>query len=110
KQGDWEINWNDIEPWWLAAEIDGVVEGAVQVCPAKPIARVEMLAINPELSHKDRGRVVLKLDSQWREFVRQSGASGLAGVIPDELYGYLRVAKRRGYVSVAEGHVMMGRV
>jgi hypothetical protein len=110
KSDGWDIDWSDIEPWWLVAEIDGVVEAAVQVCPSKPIARVEMLCVNPELSQIDRGRTMSLLSAQWEEFVRMSGASGLAGVIPNELDSYFSVAKHRGYVTVAEGHVMMKRV
>jgi hypothetical protein len=110
KSDGWDIDWSDIEPWWLVAEIDGVVEGAVQVCLAKPIARVEMLGINPELSYRDRSLVASKLDKQWQANVKISGASGLAGTVAYELDGFLRVASRRGYVNVAEGCVMMKRV
>lgn len=109
-QPGWDIDWTDIGPWWIAAEIDGVVEAAVQVCPAKPIARAEMLVINPDLPQLVRARIVIALMTQIRGYVKQCGITGFAGMITDDMHSWLNVAERRGYVSVAEGHAMIKRV
>ena len=110
KTEGWDIDWNDIEPWWIVAELDGVVKGAVQICPSKPIARVEFLAVDPEMNEMDRGRVISNLERQWKATVKISGAGGFAGMIPYEYDSYLNVARRRGYVSIGEGHHMVKRV
>ena len=109
-QDGWDIDWSDIEPWWMAAEIDGVLVAAVQLCPSKPIARVENLALDAGLSHATRGRVCLALESQWRGYFKMCGITGISGLISDDMDSWFNVAQRHGYVEVADGHLVMGRI
>jgi len=107
---NFEVDWSDIEPWWVVAEIDGKVVGAVQVCPAKPVARVEMLAIDPELNHRARSEVVMRLRDQWEATARMGGAVALAGAIESEMQSFFDVAVHRGYRNTGDAFVMMKRV
>ena len=47
---DW-IDWNDIYPFWLVALMEENIVGCIQVCLSRPIGRIELLSINPDITH-----------------------------------------------------------
>ena len=53
----WEIDWSGCAPHWIIAEHFGVPIGSIQVCYGKPISRLEILGIDPDVSHQMRSVV-----------------------------------------------------
>ena len=104
------LDWSDIYPHWLAAEIEGKIVGCIQVCLGKPIGMIEYLATDEALSHKDRARVVLALFDQALGSLKTYGAQMASGSIPFELKAYKRVVKRRGGVVLYSGNVFVKRL
>ena len=52
------IDWASVHPFWLLAERDGAVIGAIQIILAKPIGWLEMLSLDPELGHRSQAQAV----------------------------------------------------
>lgn len=107
---DWEIDWSDIFPYWLVAECEGRIIGAINIRISKPFASVEMLSLASDLTKKVRGVATDMLVAAAKTVVAQYGSQAICGLIPDELASYRRVAERRGYVPMAHGHMMLGRL
>ena len=106
---NWSIDWSDLEPNWIVAEHDGVILGCIQVIPAKPIGRMEVLTIDPDLGHKTRGAVVKKLTDHAVATNWMYGAQVVSSMIPYSLESYFKVALNREWISLDEGHIVMRR-
>lgn len=106
----WDIDWSDIEPFWVVAEVFGVMVGAVQVLPGKPVGRIEILCIEPEIQGMERALVVRTLTDFGQLVLRESGSQAAAGIIPFKMKSYKRVAKRRGWLVLVSGNLMFRRV
>ena len=103
------LDWSQIFPFWLVAEVEGEIVGCLQVCPSRPIGRLEFLYTVPELSHKMRSLVVWQLIVTGKEVLRHEGAQLVSAVIPFELKSYKRLLKRRGAITALSGNLMVWR-
>ncbi len=104
------LDWNHIYPFWLVAVIQNVIVGCIQLCPSRPVARIEFLHTIPELSHRERSLVVWQLILTGKETLKIEGAQMISAVIPFELKSYKRILKRRGAVTALSGNLMVWRV
>lgn len=105
-----DLDWTDIEPYWLVVENGRGVVGAVQVAPGKPCGRLEMLSTDPALERFERGRVVKALLDQGYATLTMGGAQIALGLIPFGLKSYKRVLKKRGAMVVTSGNLMAKRL
>ena len=106
----WEVDWSDLEPFWLVAEHEGVLMGCIQVVPAKPIGHMDELVVDPDLRPKTRGAVVKKLTDHAVVMTQMYGSQAVQSIIPDKYGVYFGGAKNRGWVSLNQGHVVMRRL
>lgn len=104
------LDWHDIYPHWLVAEMDGNIVGCFQVCLGKPIGFVEFLATEKSLGHRDRANVVKALFEQALAALKSYGTQMASGSIPFELKAYKRVVKRRGGVVLYSGNTFVKRL
>ena len=114
------VDWRELYPYWLVVETrlrqgsggqDGLsIVGCLQVCPGKPIGRLELLAADKGLSHRDRANTVKLLVTSGMETLRQGGSKLASGIVPFEERAYKRLLKKRGAVVVATGNLMMARL
>ncbi|MEE8607222.1 MAG: hypothetical protein V3S55_06450 [Nitrospiraceae bacterium] len=104
------LNWHDIYPHWLVAEMNENIVGCFQVILGKPIGFIEFLATEKSLSHRDRANVVLALFDQALAALKAYGAQMVMGSIPFELKSYKRVVKRRGGVVLYSGNTFVKRL
>jgi hypothetical protein len=104
------IDWNDIAPFWLVAEQDGVFIGCIQTLLSKPIGRLEFLAVRPDLSHPLQALTVRALVLGGCATLEKFGATAVAGTVPHELKSYKRVLKNRGAVVINTGSVFLKRL
>ena len=105
-----EMDWSDVEPWWLVAENGEGVVAAIQVTPTKPVGRMEMLAVDRDLSDMDRGRAISGLLDQAQAVLMVRGTQFVVGMVPFELRGYKRVLKRRGGRVISSGNLFAKRL
>lgn len=106
----WMPEFKSVFPHWLVAEIAGEIVGAINLRISVPIASVEMLSIDPKLTHRERGAVTLMLTDSAMAIAAAAGAEAVSAMIPDSMQSYLRVAQRRGYVVGGHGAIVFGRI
>lgn len=105
-----DLDWTQIEPYWLVAEHEGSVIGCIQTCPGRPIGRLEMLAIDPEVTGHLKGETVRELLVSGLTTLRLSGAQLACGMVPFDMKSYKRVLKKRGAVIIADGNMLAKRL
>lgn len=97
------MDWDDIAPHWIVAEKDGKVVGAIQVCPGKPIGRVEMLVIDSQIEGREKARMVRSLLLSANHALEQYGSQTATGFVPHSLKAYRNVLKKHGAVTIEHG-------
>ena len=105
-----DLDWSKIYPYWLIAEHDGVIVGTIQVCPALPIGRIEMLSTRNDLSHQLTALTVRQLIIAASMTLRQAGAQMASGIVSFEMKKFQKILKKHGCVIAASGHLMMKRL
>ncbi len=55
-----KLDWSKVEPYWLVAELDNEIVGALQMQHGLPVGRLEELTIDAELNPRQRAMV-------WRQ-------------------------------------------
>lgn len=104
------LKWDNINPFWLVAEIGGAIVGCLQTCPSRPMGRLESLATAGHLSEIERGQVVRELAMTGMGILHHHGAQQVQMLIPFELRAYKRVLKRRGAVVLCQGNMLARRI
>ncbi len=104
------IDWSSVHPFWLVAERDGEMVGAVQIILAKPIGWIEMLVLDPNLTRREQVMAVKALIDRSLLSLKVFGAQLAMWSVPHELEGYKRVLERRGAVVTSTGNVMAKRL
>ena len=84
--------------------------GAIQIILARPIGWLEMLCLQPDLSHRDQAMAVKALVERGLLALTAFGAQVAMGSVPFELKGYKRILKRRGAVVTSSGNVFAKRL
>ena len=104
------IDWSRVHPFWLVVERDGEVVGTIQIILSKPIGWLEMLSLDPGLSHRDKAVAVKALVQFGAMSLGIFGAQMAMGSVPSELTGYMRVLAKRGVVDTGSGQTMAKRL
>jgi hypothetical protein len=104
------IDWSRVHPFWLAAELDGRVVGAIQIITAQPIGWLEMLSLDPDLSHREQAVAVKALVERGTIALKAFGAQMAMGTVGGDRRSYMRVLERRGAVVVATGKLFAKRL
>ena len=81
------LDWSDVAPYWLVAEIDGAIVGALQLCLAKPFGWLEMLFLDGALDDLPRGRVVKALVERGLLALSAFKAQAALGTVPHDMPG-----------------------
>lgn len=105
-----DVDWTDIYPYWLIAESDGYPVGCIQVCPGKPIGRLEMLAVDQSLPHPVTAKIVQALLLQGLATLRKMGSQLASGMIPFEMKQYKKILRKRGAVVIFAGNALIKRL
>lgn len=105
-----ELDWRDLGPYWLVADGKDRLAACVQLCWSKPIARVEMMAFDPDLTKQERGRLTRDLAYAAMRTIALDGIQAVMFVVPFDLQSYKRLLKRRGAVTVHSGNVLFKRL
>jgi hypothetical protein len=108
--GDWQPSFDKVFPHWLVAEIAGEIVGTINIRISLPISSVEMLALDPSLSHVAKSTVTIMLLDTALTICASAGAEGVSSMIPTGLDSYLEVVKDHGYQIGSEGVIVFGRI
>lgn len=100
------LDWTLIEPYWLVADTDEEIVGCLQVLPGRPVGRLELLAADDSLTHRERARVLKALVEQGMATLQLAGAQLATGMVPFENKAYKRLLKKRGAVVIASGNML----
>ena len=100
------LKWDNIYPYWLVAERDGLIVGCLQMAPARPVGWLEYLGVEQEISLRDRSYVVRRLLETGYKMLKVHGANRVIGFIPFEERMYKRILKRNGLRVVASGNML----
>lgn len=104
------LAWDRISPFWLVAERDGKIVGALQTCPSRPVGRLEMLATARDLTHAERALTVKALAYAGMAVVKGHGAQQVQMFIPEDLEQYRTILTDRGAVILDTGHMLAKRL
>ena len=104
------LDWSKVYPYWLVADREDRVVGCIQVCMGLPIARLELMATDPELSNRARARVVKALLIHGLAMLKREGAEIAAGVVPGKLKGYQKILLHRGAIIIWSGDLFAKRL
>lgn len=99
------IEWVGLHPFWVVAYDEIGVRGCVQVCPGRPIGRLEMLAVDTD-DPIPRARIVRGLLTNGCATLRSMGTQLVMGMIPFEMRAYKKALKKRGAVVVNQGNML----
>lgn len=104
------VEWTRLYPHWIVAQNGTGVKGCLQVCPGRPIGRLEMLAVDEEATPVERARVVYALLNQGCDTLAEYGSQLSMGSIPFRFKAYKKCLKKRGCVVVNQGNLMAKRL
>ena len=104
------IDWSHVHPFWLVAERDGEVVGAIQIILSRPIGWLEMLSVAREISHREQAMAVKALVERGLLSLKVFGAQLAMGVAPSEMPGYQRILEKRGAVDTGSGQTFAKRL
>lgn len=102
------LKWDRIAPYWLVAEINGEIVGALQTCPSRPVGRLEMLSLDKRLIHAARAVTVKALAYAGMATIRGHGAEQVQMFVPEDLSDYRGILESRG-AQVLDTRHMLGK-
>jgi hypothetical protein len=100
------IDFSHVHPYWLVAEIEGKIVGALQLCTGLPIGWLEMLFLDPKLSKPDRIRTFKALVERGLFALEAFGSQVAMWSVPHELGTYKKILKKRGAITLTSGSLM----
>lgn len=104
------VDWSEVKPWWLVAEIEQEVVGCIQVSLGKPFGRIELLAVAEGLPHRTRAMAVKELALQGMATLQRSGAQVVVSMVSFDQKGWKKLLKKRGGVIMFSGHTFLKRL
>ena len=84
--------------------------GCLQLCPGKPVGRMELLSVDQGLGPRQRAEIVKGLVYDGMAALKVSGAQAVACLINFEAKSFKRILKKRGAVVLTSGNLLIRRV
>lgn len=104
------LKWDRIAPYWLVAELDGEIIGALQTCPSRPVGRLEMLSLAGHLAQGAKALTVKALAYAGMAVIREHGAQQVQFLMGDENEGFREFLLARGAVVLVTGEILAKRL
>lgn len=102
------IDWSEVHTSFLVAEIAGQLVACLQICPSRPVGRLEMLAVTEHLEPLMKARLTGEILETGLMVLKGCGSQLVAGMVPFTQKQYRRVLKKRGAWIADTGHLLMG--
>lgn len=103
------IEWTGLYPYWLVVENGAGPVGCLQVCPGRPMGRLENLAVKAD-NPVEKARLVRMLAYSGMATLREGGSQLADFVIPFSERAYKKALKKRGATVIAQGNLMSRRL
>ena len=103
------LDWSEIYPYWLVVEKEKIV-GCLNISMSKPLARMELLSLDPQLGHYAKGRVALALIYRGFGILKGEGADGVLFMVSFADKSFKRIIKRHGGIVVDQGNLMVRKL
>ena len=104
------VSWDDVYPYWLLGEYDGIARGTIMAVPGKPFGRVEFLATDSSLSHRQRAILIRDLCYAAAEACKQGGSQLVLSTISYTNEHWERLVMKRGCIPIDWGTFLCKRV
>lgn len=104
------LSWDRIAPYWLVAELDGQIVGALQTCPSRPVGRLEMLTVKRGTSHIAKVATVKALAYAGMAVVLAHGAQQVQMFVAEDLEEFREIMMDRGAVVLDTGFMLAKRL
>ena len=105
-----KIDWSEVSPYWLVAEVDDQIVGCLQIALGKPFGHLEHLALVPDLPDRTKAKAVKAMVMRGLGMLTRHGAAFASFMVPFEMKSYARVLKRRGGVPIYRGNAFIKRL
>lgn len=105
-----DVDFSEVYPYWLVVASETEILGCIQVCPGKPLGRLELMSADKRLSGRDRAKVVKLLVTSGNETLRQGGSKLVAGMVQFGDSAWKRLLKKRGAVVIGTGNMLASRL
>jgi len=105
-----EIDWSKIAPYWLVVEAIGEIVGAIQICPGKPMGRIELLMVSPKLPWREQVHVKGLLIFGATSTLRLQGSQIASGAVTLSDTDTLAWMKKRGAAVIDTCHLVAWRL
>lgn len=105
-----DLNWSLVSPYWLVAEHEGLLIGAIQLCPSVPIGRLELLCLDPDVRQIAKGLAAKKLLIHGCAALAKCGAQYVSGMVDDGLDSYEAILQKRGAFRQTHGALYLMKV
>ena len=109
---DWkELDWTNIEPYWLAAVQDGKILAVIQVIVGYPMGIIEFLCFAEDYSDMQRARICKILSKSAIAGLVSAGVTAVSSSVPFHNKSWKNVLKRKwGCRVYASGNLLMKRI
>lgn len=117
---DHGVDWtrSGIADWWIVAEANGEIVGAVQICLSQPFGYIGDIVVHPQYRSRNpdgTGRLSKRLGAlaytlylTAYAMLQRHGTEIVMGIIPQEQTGLLRFFQRTGATPLGD-FVLYGR-
>ncbi len=104
------IDWMDLGGYWLKATREGALVGCMQMIFARPVARLEYLAVAEDLKPYVQAKIVRELLDFGCRVLAENGAQAVSGTVPFALKVAKRQLRKRGAIATEQGNIMTKRL
>ena len=102
-----KLNWTTVDQNWLVAEVDGKLQGAIQVYFGTPVARLESLVVDQSLDGMVKARLVRDLGAAAIALCKQLGAGAVRAFVPFNHANIKKNYKKRGWQVMNQGNMLL---
>lgn len=107
----YDIQWTEADlPWWMIIDDKGAIMAAVQICPQRPVGRLELMHIREGVGLRLRAALVKTLTAAGLQALRAVGCQVAVCFVAQHDNGFKRMLKRKlGAETVNHGNLLAVR-
>jgi len=106
-----DLDWTNIEPYWLGAFQDGEMLACCQVLVGMPIGVIEFLCFQEGLNDMRKARIIKMLAKSSIAGLVGAGVSAVASSVPFHKKSFKNILKKKwGSVVYSSGNLLMKKL
>ena len=104
------IDWMDLGGYWQKAVREGALVGCMQMIFARPVSRLEYIAVAENLAPYVQAKIVRELLNFGCQVLADNGAQAVSGTVPFALKVAKRQLRKHGAIATEQGNIMTKRL